>query len=49
MTLEQKVTLVESMKDVYGLNLALAATDLPKSTWYYRQDQKVGSIPLGCC
>jgi len=41
MTLEQKVTLVETAKDTYGLNLTLATIDLPKSTWYYRQKHKV--------
>ena len=35
MTSEQKVTLVETAKDTHGLNLALVAIDLPKSTWYY--------------
>jgi putative transposase len=32
---------VEAVKDTYGLNCALAAADLPKSTWYYRQNDKV--------
>jgi len=41
MTSEQKVTLVETAKDVYGLNLALAAIDLPKSNWYYHEKHKV--------
>ena len=41
MTSEQKVTLVEMAKDTQGLNLALAAIDLPKSTWYYHQKHKV--------
>ena len=41
MTAEQKVTLVETAKDTYGLNLTLAAIDLPKSTWYYHQKHKV--------
>ena len=41
MTSEQKVTLVETAKDTYGLNLTLAAVDLPKSTWYYHQKHKV--------
>ena len=41
MTSEQKVTLVETAKDTHGLNLALAAIDLPKSTWYYHQKHKV--------
>jgi transposase InsO family protein len=41
MTPEQKVSLVEAVKDTYGLNLALAAVDLPKSTWYYHQNDKV--------
>jgi hypothetical protein len=30
MTSEQKVALVEAAKDTHGLNLALAAIDLPK-------------------
>jgi len=41
MTSEQKVSLLKTVKDTYGLNLALAAVDLPKSTWYYHQKQKV--------
>jgi hypothetical protein len=41
MTSEQKVALVESVKDTYGLNVALAAADLPKATWYYHQNHKV--------
>ncbi len=41
MTTEQKVTLVETAKDAYGLNLALATIGLPKSTWYYHQKDRV--------
>jgi len=41
MTSKQRVALVEEAKDTYGLNLALAAVDLPKSTWYYHQKHKV--------
>jgi transposase InsO family protein len=41
MTSEQKVALVETAQDMYSLNLALAAIDLPKSTWYYHQRRKV--------
>jgi transposase InsO family protein len=41
MTLEQKVALVEGVKDTYGLNRALAAASVPKSTWYYHQNDKV--------
>jgi putative transposase len=41
MTSDQKVALVEDAKNTYGLNLALAAIDLPKSTWYYHQKHKV--------
>ncbi len=41
MTTEQKVTLVETAKDTYGLNLALATIGLPKSTWYYHQKDRV--------
>ena len=41
MTPEQKVCLVKAAKDRYGLNRALAAADLRKSTWYYHQNDKV--------
>lgn len=41
MTLEQKVALMETVKDTYGLNLALATVGLPKSTWYYHQKHKI--------
>jgi len=33
--------LVEAAKDTYGLNRLLAAAELPKSTWYYHQEDKV--------
>jgi putative transposase len=41
MTPEQKVSLVEDARDIYGLNRSLAAVDLAKSTWYYHQNDKV--------
>lgn len=41
MTPEQKVAVVRSVKNRYGLNLALATVELPKSTWYYHQKHKV--------
>lgn len=41
MSSEHKVSLVETVKSTYGLNLALAAIELPKSTWYYHQKHKV--------
>lgn len=41
MTAEQKVALVEEAREIYGLKAALEAVDLPKSTWYYHQEQKV--------
>jgi transposase InsO family protein len=41
MTTEQKVALVETAWETYGLNRALAAVDLAKSTWYYHRQQKV--------
>ena len=41
MTTEQKVVLVKSVKDTYGLNLALGTVGLSKSTWYYHQKYKV--------
>ena len=41
MTTEQKVESVASAQDTYGLTLALAVVDLPKSTWYYHQRQKI--------
>lgn len=41
MTPQQKVVLVESVKDRYGLNVALTTVGLPKSTWYYHEKHKV--------
>lgn len=41
MTTEHKVALVKSAQDTYGLNLVLDTVELPKSTWYYHQKQKV--------
>jgi hypothetical protein len=41
MTTQQKVALVETAWEVHSLNRALAAVDLPKSTWYYHRTQKV--------
>jgi len=41
MSAEQKVSLVESVRECYGLRPALWALELPKSTWYYHRTQKV--------
>lgn len=41
MRTEQKVALVETVWGTHGLGPALAAVDLPKSTWYYHRNQKV--------
>jgi len=41
MTAQQKVALVEKAREIYGLKVALQAVELPKSTWYYHQQQKV--------
>jgi transposase InsO family protein len=41
MTTEQKVALVKTAWQAYGLNRALAAVDLPKSTWHYHRTRKV--------
>lgn len=41
MTPEQKVSLVEAVKEKYGLNRTLAAVGLAKSTWYYHQNDKL--------
>jgi putative transposase len=41
MSTEQRVALVEEVQESFGLNRALAAVGLPKSTWYYHQKQKV--------
>ena len=41
MSTEQKVALVEEAQQAYGLNRALVAVGLPKSSWYYHQKQKV--------
>jgi putative transposase len=37
---EYKVSLIPEVKQEYGLNMALRAIDLPKSTWYYRKKNK---------
>ena len=41
MTTEQKVELVEETWSDHGLNVTLKAAGLPKSTWYYHQNEKV--------
>lgn len=41
MTIEHKVELVATVWETSGLAPALAAVDLPKSTWYYHQRQKM--------
>jgi transposase InsO family protein len=41
MTPEEKVELVASVWETYGLTPALAAVELPKSTWYYHRRHKV--------
>ena len=41
MTTLQKVALVEHAWEIYGLKPSLAAVNLPKSTWYYHQKNKV--------
>ena len=41
MSTAQKVDLVASVQADMGLNRALVALDLPKSTWYYHQRHKV--------
>lgn len=41
MSTEEKVALVEGVWESYGLASALAAVELPKSTWYYHQSEKV--------
>jgi transposase InsO family protein len=41
MTTEEKVELVGSVWERYGLAPALAVVELPKSTWYYHQKHKV--------
>jgi len=41
MTTERKIALVESVRETYGLGPALAAVELPKTTWYYHHNQKV--------
>ena len=34
------MSLVKAVKDAYGLSRSLAAAELPKSTWYYHQNEK---------
>lgn len=41
MTTERKVALVESAWETYGLGPALAAVELPKTTWYYHRNWRV--------
>lgn len=41
MTTKQRVDLVEKAQEEYGLAPALKAVELPKSTWYYHQKEKV--------
>ena len=41
MTTEEKVGLVASVWETRGLAPALAAVELPKSTWYYHRRHKV--------
>ncbi len=41
MTATQKVEFVDSVIGEYSLSSALAAVELPKSTWYYHRQQKV--------
>jgi putative transposase len=40
MTTEEKVDLVSSVRETHGLAPALAAVELPKSTWYYHRRHK---------
>jgi putative transposase len=40
LSIEDKVSLVSKVKQEYGLNMALRAIDLPKSTWYYQKNNK---------
>jgi len=40
MSITEKRRLVESVQGQYDLKLALSAVQLPKSTWYYHQNQK---------
>jgi len=41
MTTEEKVALVASVWETHGLAPALAAVELPKSTWYYHRRHNV--------
>jgi putative transposase len=41
MSLNEKVELVNSVRAEYGLSAALAALEIPKSSWYYHTQQKV--------
>jgi putative transposase len=41
MSLSEKVELVHLVRAEYGLTAALAALEIPKSSWYYHSQQKV--------
>jgi transposase InsO family protein len=40
MSTEEKVSLVREVQDKHGLSSALAALQLPRSTWYYHQNHR---------
>jgi exopolysaccharide biosynthesis predicted pyruvyltransferase EpsI len=40
MSTTEKVKLVETVDDQYDLSKALSVVHMPKSTWYYHQNQK---------
>jgi transposase InsO family protein len=44
MTTEQKVALVASVQEEFGLTPALATVELPKSTWYYHRGHRVSYV-----
>jgi transposase InsO family protein len=41
MSTEEKVSLVHQVQEEHGLSSALAALQLPRSTWYYHQNHRV--------
>jgi hypothetical protein len=41
MSTEEKLSLVHQVQDEHGFSSALATLQLPCSTWYYHQNQRV--------
>lgn len=41
LSLEEKISRIQNLKEKFGLNRTLKIIGVPKSTWYYHQNEKV--------